>query len=106
MDHLKNHVYAHVNKIRPGLPKHNMSTFVRSSTSRSSLRHRLFQSTDENELDDEEDDEEFDQYMKDHDIKENSLIQSKPEEDIPSGKDFLLHKYFYSKFETSPFASI
>ena len=58
------------------------------------MRHRLFQSTDENELDDEEDDEEFDQYMKDHDIKENSLIQSKPEEDIPSGKDFLLHKYF------------
>ena len=34
MDHLKNHLYSHVNRIRPGMPKHNMKTFVRSTTSR------------------------------------------------------------------------
>ena len=83
MDHLKNHVYAHVNKLKPGLPKHNMSTFVRSSTSRSSLKHRLFQNNqDETEIDDEEDDEEFEQYIKDQDIKDTSMIESKPEEEI------------------------
>ena len=69
-----------VNKIRPGLPKHNMSTFVRSSTSRSSLKHRLFApNPDENEMDDEEDDEEFENYVKKNEIKENSMITSKPE---------------------------
>ena len=69
-----------VNKIRPGLPKHNMSTFVRSSTSRSSLKHRLFApNPDEIEMDDEEDDEEFENYVKKNEIKENSMITSKPE---------------------------
>ena len=71
-----------VNKIRPGLPKHNMSTFVRSSTSRSSLKHRLFApNPDENEMDDEEDDDEFEQYVKKNEIKENSMITSKPVEE-------------------------
>ena len=27
MDHLKNHVYSHVNRIRPGLSRNNISTF-------------------------------------------------------------------------------
>ena len=57
-----------------------MSTFVRSSTSRSSLKHRLFApNPDENEMDDEEDDEEFENYVKKNEIKENSMITSKPE---------------------------
>ena len=55
-----------------------MSTFVRSSTSRSSLKHRLFTVADENEIDDEEDDEEFEQFIKDNQIfNESSYINIK-----------------------------
>ena len=61
-----------------GIAKHNMSTFVRSSTSRSSLKHRLFTVADENEIDDEEDDEEFEQFIKDNQIfDESSYINIK-----------------------------
>ena len=55
-----------------------MSTFVRSSTSRSSLKHRLFTVADENEIDEEEDDEEFEQFIKDNQIfNESSYINIK-----------------------------
>ena len=55
-----------------------MSTFVRSSTSRSSLKHRLFTVADENEIDEEEDDEEFQQFIKDNQIfNESSYISIK-----------------------------
>ena len=55
-----------------------MSTFVRSSTSRSSLKHRLFTVADENEIDEEEDDEEFEQFIKDNQIfDESSYINIK-----------------------------
>ena len=58
-----------------------MSTFVRSSTSRSSLKHRLFTVPDENEIDDEEDDEEFEQFIKDNQIfDESNLISIKGNE--------------------------
>ena len=81
MDHLKNHVYSHVNRVRPGIPKHNMSTFVRSSTSRSSLRHRLFTMPDqENDIDDEEDDEEFEQFIKNSQEAINEVITMKNSE--------------------------
>ena len=61
-----------------GIAKHNMSTFVRSSTSRSSLKHRLFTIPDENELDEEEDNEEFEQFIIDnHIFDEASFISIK-----------------------------
>lgn len=91
MDHLKNHVHSHVNRLRPGLPKHNMSTFVRSSTSRSSLKHRLF-AIDETELDDEEDDEEFEAFMKSNTevMSDENLIHMKSvqDDDLPADSDW------------------
>ena len=84
-----------VNKIRPGLPKHNMSTFVRSSTSRSSLKHRLFApNPDENEMDDEEDDDEFEQYVKKNEIKERI------NQDRISGCDIEISYIYYRTINT------
>ena len=59
-----------------GIAKHNMSTFVRSSTSRSSLKHRLFTIPDENEEDEEEDNEEFEQFIRDNHIFDEASIIS------------------------------
>ena len=92
MDHLKNHVHSHVNRLRPGLPKHNMSTFVRSSTSRSSLKHRLF-AIDETDLDDEEDDEEFEAFIKSNNEFINDHhnlihLKSVQDDDLPPDSDW------------------
>ena len=86
MDHLKNHLYSHVNRVRPGIAKHNLSTFVRSSTSRSSLKHRLFGQDLDADNSDEESDEEFENWTQNRDFKD--FIYLKCDEDIPSDADW------------------
>lgn len=101
MDHLKNHVWSHVNKVKPdGVAKHSMTTFVRSTGSRASLKHRLFDrqkqehdddffDQEEEDEDDDDDDKDFDSFLKSCHVNEkNAVILKSSWQDWPSDVDW------------------